>query len=102
VEEEKMQTERELAFQIHEPKLTEEETLDAFVRSEVALSLKALPCISPTGIVEYVAVKFALQNGDTPTVLLDRFAAGAFLAVIDSMNQVGWDGTVLRAGPMSH
>jgi hypothetical protein len=97
-----MQTERGKAFEQHEPPLDKNEAMAAFAAGEAALSLRGLPCISTTGAIEYLAVKFALANGAFATVLLDRMAAAALKTLIVGADSINWDGNALRPGPAVH
>jgi hypothetical protein len=74
----------------------------SFASGEAALSLKGLPCLGKDAAIEYLAVKFALQNGAVTTVLLDRVAAIALKALIDNAELLNWDAGALRPGPIAH
>ena len=97
-----MHTERGKAFDRDEPTLDTAETLTAFETGRAAISLAVLPCLAETRTIEYLAVKFALANGNFATVLLDRLAAAALREAIKATGQVQWDGNTLRAGPSAH
>jgi hypothetical protein len=97
-----MQTERGKAFEQHEPTIDKTEAAEAFSAGAAALSLAGLPCLGDTGVIEYLAIKFALANGGFATVLLDRMAAAAVRRLIVSVESINWDGNALRAGPTPH
>src|SRR5216684_4247634 len=97
-----MQTERGKAFEQYEPTIDKNETTAAFSAGATALSLAELPCLSDTGTIEYIAVKFALANGGFATVLLDRMAGAALKKLVDSADSINWDANALRPGPTAH
>jgi hypothetical protein len=68
----------------------------------MALSLTGASVLHPSGAIEFLAVKFALADGSSPVLLLDRIAAAAIKALIDSADRLNWDANSLRPGPTSH
>jgi hypothetical protein len=97
-----MQTPRGQAFVDHEPLLTSEEAREAFVQGQAAMSLRGLPCLGDGGRIEYLAVKFALQNGEQTTVLLDRLSAVAIRQLIADADALDWDANRLRPPSTAH
>ena len=97
-----MKTERGKAFEEHEPNLGEPEITRAIDSGRIALSLKGMPVLHPTGIIQFVAVKFALADGSFTIVAVDQMGATALKTLIDAADRVNWDGNALRAGPARH
>jgi hypothetical protein len=94
------ETPRGRAFDEHEPALSDDEIAQAVESDRAALSLKGKPVLHATGAIQFLAVKFALTDGTFETLLLDRLAANALLALISATNQVDWDGRAMRPGPV--
>jgi hypothetical protein len=64
-----MQTERGKAFVDREPVLTTEEAYSAYSNGQTAESLRGIPCLGEDARIEYLAIKFALRNGQHSTIL---------------------------------
>lgn len=97
-----MRTDRGKTFEQHTPTLDPAEMATAFASGHAAISLAGHPMLAATGIIEYLAVKFALEDGSFVTVLLDEMSAGALKALVEAADSVNWDGNTLRPGPTSH
>jgi hypothetical protein len=97
-----MQTERGKAFVDNEPELTETEIESARQRGKIAVSLKGKPVLVSIEHIGFLAVKFALANGEFETVLLDRIAGEALRQLFQSLKQIEWKTDSMRPGPGRH
>lgn len=96
------QTERGKAFDANEPNLDAPEMQAAYDKGSIAISLRGKPMLHESGIIQFLAVKFALVDGSFETILLDRMSASALRALIAAADKVNWDGNAMRPGGTSH
>jgi hypothetical protein len=86
-----MNIERGKAFLAHEPEVTVEDVERAKHEGKNVMSFKTKPVLSSTGEnVESVAVKFALSDGTTTTVLMDRFVGEALWSLLTNVKRIDW------------
>lgn len=97
-----VQTDRGKAFDAYKPTLNDAEIQLAIETDRMALSLAGEPVLHPSGIIKFLAIKIALADGSSPTVLLDRLAAAAIKKLIAETDSLNWNGNPLRAGPTPH
>ncbi len=95
-------TPRGKAFDEFEPDLDNDEVKQALDSERAVLSLKGKPVLHESGVIQFLAVKFALADGTFSTVLLDRLAASALTSLVDAANTVNWDGGALKPGSARH
>lgn len=95
-------TPRGLAFDQHEPDLTEDEIKRAKASGKIALSFKGKPVLTPEGDIGFIAVKFALANGAFVTVLMDQFSGRLLHGLIQAANQVSWKTDVVKPSGAAH
>lgn len=84
------QTARGQAFEKYEPGLTTDEIITARDIGKNALSLRGKPILAPPDRIGFIAVKFALADGTTPTILLDEMAGRALWRLLQTANEFQW------------
>src|SRR5262245_26208783 len=72
------------------PPFTEAEVQKALETNRMALSFDTLPVPMDSGEIVILAVKFAIGDGTTTTVLLDRFAAILLAGAVSHLQANGW------------
>lgn len=98
-----MQTERGKAFDDYEPTLSENEIDEAHDAAKIVVSFKAKPRLSADGdFIAYLAVKLALYDGSSATVLLDRVSAEGLSHAVQTMKSIDWRTASMRGGPSRH
>ena len=72
------------------PSLTEADVQRALETDRFLVSFDTLPVPTSDGEIPLLAVKFALGDGTTTTVLLDRYAAGLLASVVNHLQAGSW------------
>jgi hypothetical protein len=98
------ETPRGKAFFEFEPIVSDDDIKRALDNEVAVLSLRGKPVPDPkgSGIIQFLAVKFALSDGTSTTVLMDRMAASVLRKLVEAADSINWDGNAMRAGPERH
>ena len=97
-----LRTVRAKEFAKFEPSLSVAEIKAANAGKKTTLSLRAMPIPISTEEIGFVAVKFALDDGTLPVLLLDRIAANALLTALQTANEIDWKTAAVKPGPARH
>jgi hypothetical protein len=81
-------------FKDSKPTLTDGEVVEAARRGRIVAAFDAQPVITTPPRVDALAVKLALAGGETSTILIDRHTAMLLRAIIESLDEVSWEGAV--------
>jgi hypothetical protein len=96
------QTPRGKAFDEKEPTLTKEEMARALKAGNTVVSFKGQPVVCANYAIVWLAVKFALSNGDHPILLIDHFGAQLLMTLFEAANQVNWNAKMFRGSSTEH
>jgi hypothetical protein len=89
-------------FEEHIPSLTEAD-LEAAGASKVVLSFETLPVHAEPAEASMLGIRFVLDDGGQPTLLLDRFACQLLHQTIERLNASNWRASPAgRLGPKMH
>jgi len=69
--------------------------LEAATETRLAASFTALPVCISDGTIPAVGVKWKLGNGETQTILIDRYVATVLRMLIEHLDKNNWTGTAL-------
>jgi hypothetical protein len=97
-----MDTPRGKAFVEQEPELSEHEIERAKEERKIAISLRGKPVLLSVKEIGFIAVKFALADGTSQTVLLDRLSAAALRKLIQSVEGIDWKTDAVRPRGPKH
>jgi hypothetical protein len=90
-----MEKTRQEIFHENRPAMDEQDALDAARQERVVTSFNFHPVLVRDGIVAAIAIKWVLGNGNTETVLIDRFPAEILRMLFEDLNKNNWTGTIL-------
>lgn len=98
-----MKTERGRAFIRFKPSLANNEIRQAEETGHTVVSFDGQAVLDDAGErIRFLAVKFALANGETPTILLDPLATPALGTLLELPVKLNWSTASLKAGDTQH
>jgi hypothetical protein len=93
---------REAAFNLAKPDVSRQEAQAARDARKIVLGLRVTAFRVVDGVIELVAVKFALANGSSETLLLDEVSARALGADVSLLKDLGWQTDALQPKGSAH
>jgi hypothetical protein len=81
---------RKQAFDESVPEMTDAEIEDALKAGRVAVGFRGEPVMITQKEIGFIALKFAVAEGDTQVLLLDQFAARVLHKLIGTANELDW------------
>jgi hypothetical protein len=81
---------RRQAFERAQPKIVNAEVQTALDAGHAAISFAGEPVMISKDEIGFIALKFAVLDGDTRVVLLDQFAARVLQRLLDTANKADW------------
>lgn len=81
-------------FREKRPEITEKDVRKAALATRVVTSWNSKPIFLEDGKIATLAIKWALGDGSTETILLARYPATVLLLLLEEMKKNDWTGTV--------
>jgi hypothetical protein len=81
---------RKQAFDDSVPAMSDAEIAEALKAGRVAVGFRGEPVMLPPNEIGFIALKFAVLEGDTQVFLLDQFSARVLYKLIESVNDLDW------------
>ena len=81
---------RRKAFDETVPTLTDKEIDAALKAGNVTISFRGEPVMLSQNEIGFIALKFAITDGDTGVIVLDEFAARTLHGLIGKVNEADW------------